>query len=171
MEGLVWQRLDAFARRVSPFLLTLLCAMASVLPLHVPGLEPVVPAFSLMAVYYWAIFRPDLLPASLVFVAGIFQGILSGLPLGVEAVVLLSAYGIVSSQRRFFLGKSFIIMWWGFLLVALGALFAEWVMISALNLALIDPRPVLVEFVMTLALFPFVTWILVRAQRGLLKHV
>ncbi|MGB8273741.1 MAG: rod shape-determining protein MreD [Alphaproteobacteria bacterium] len=171
MEGMVWQRLESLARRLSPLLITVLFSMASVMPLHIPGLAPVAPALSLMAVYYWAIFRPDLLPAPLVFVAGVFQGVLSGLPLGVEALVLVSAFGIVSSQRRFFLGKSFVVMWWGFLLVAAGALSATWVMVSALRGAVIDPSPVLLELVMTLALFPFVTWILVRAQRGLLRQI
>jgi rod shape-determining protein MreD len=171
MEGMVWQRLDSFARRLLPLLLTLLLAAIGVLPLHIPGLSPVAPALSLMAVYYWAIFRPDLLPAPLVFAAGLFQGVLSGLPLGVEALVLLAAYSTVASQRRFFLGKSFVVMWWGFLLVAAGALAGEWVMVSVLRDAIVDARPVAIEFVMTLALFPFVTWLLVRAQKGLLRRV
>jgi rod shape-determining protein MreD len=171
MEGMVWQRLDSFARRLLPLVLTLLLAVVGVLPFHIPGLSPVAPAFSLMAVYYWAIFRPDLLPAPLVFAAGVLQAVLSGLPLGVEALALLGAYSIVASQRRFFLGKSFVVMWWGFLLVAAGALAAEWALVSVLRDAIVDPRPVAVEFVMTLAFFPFVTWLLVWAQKSLLRQV
>ena len=91
--------------------------------------------------------------------------------LGVEALVLLGAYSMVASQRRFFLGKSFVVMWWGFLLVAAGALAAEWALVSVLRDAIVDPRPVVVEFVMTLAFFPFVTWLLVWAQKSLLRQV
>ena len=88
-----------------------------------------------------------------------------------EALVLLGAYSMVASQRRFFLGKSFVVMWWGFLLVAAGALAAEWALVSVLRGAIVDPRPVAVEFVMTLAFFPFVTWLLVWAQKSLLRQV
>ena len=33
------------------------------LPLHIPGYAALTPAFTLMAVYHWTIYRPDLLPA------------------------------------------------------------------------------------------------------------
>ena len=72
----------------------------------------------LMAVYHWAIFRPRLLPAYAVFLAGLLQDILSGAPLGVNALVFLVAYGVVLSQKKFFTGKSFLILWLGFALVA-----------------------------------------------------
>ena len=63
---------------LTPYLTILILVLASVLPWHLPGLAPVTPAFSLIAVYYWAIYRPDKLPYAATFSAGLLQDILSG---------------------------------------------------------------------------------------------
>ena len=79
---MLWNRLDLVARSLSPMAITLLLVMVSVLPMHIPFFGTVSPVLSLMAVYYWSIFRPDLMPSFAVFGAGLFQDILSGTPLG-----------------------------------------------------------------------------------------
>jgi rod shape-determining protein MreD len=166
----VWHRLDGVARRLLPFATTILLVVLSVVPLHLPGLGSVAPALALMGVYYWAIFRPDFLPAPAVFAAGLFQDVLSGMPLGVNALAFLVAYEIVSAQRRFFLGKSFMVMWWGFMLIAAGATAGTWLLVSGLSGAFLSPRPVVFQFLLTLALFPCLTWLFIRAQRVLLQQ-
>jgi rod shape-determining protein MreD len=171
MAATPWLRLDAWARKLLPFAMTVLLVMLSVTPLHVPALGTVAPALSLMAVYYWAIFRPDLLPALAVFAVGLFQDVLGGLPLGVTALALLAVFGVVSSQRRFFLGKSFLVMWWGFMLIAAGVTVAMWLLLSALSGTLIAPGPVVVHFLLTLALFPCFTWLFIRVQQAFLQQV
>lgn len=171
MHGSPWQRLDTWARRLLPFAVTVLLVMLSVTPLHLPGLGAVAPALSLMAVYYWAIFRPELMPAPAVFAVGLFEDVLHGLPLGVTALALLSVFGVVSSQRRFFLGKSFLVMWWGFMLVAAGVTAGMWLLLSALHGTLLAPGPAALRFALTLALFPFFTWLFIRAQRAFLQQV
>jgi rod shape-determining protein MreD len=171
MQATLWHWLDAWARKLLPFTITAFLVMLSVTPLHIPGLGTVAPALSLMAVYYWAIFRPDLLPAPAVFAIGLFQDILGGLPLGVTALVLLVVFEIVSSQRRFFLGKSFLVMWWGFMLIAAGATAAMWLLLSTLFATPLAPGPAVVQFLLTLALFPCLTWLFIRAQRAFLQRV
>lgn len=171
MYGTLWHRLDAWARKLLPFAMTVFLVMLSVTPLHIPGLGAVAPALSLIAVYYWAIFRPDLLPAPAVFAVGLFQDVLGGLPLGVTALAWLVVFGIVSSQRRFFLGKSFLVMWWGFVLIAAGVTAAMWLLLSALFGTLLASGPVVVQFLLTVALFPAFTWVFIRAQRALLQQV
>ena len=171
MYATLWHRLDVLARRLLPFAMTVVLVMLSVMPLRVPGFGAVAPMLALMAVYYWAIFRPDLLPAAAVFAIGLFQDILGGMPLGVYTLTLLLVYGIVSSQRRFFLGKSFLVMWWGFMLIALGTAAVTWVIVSALFGTVVNPLPALFQLLLTLALFPPFTWLFIRAQQGLLQQV
>ena len=67
MDFTIWQRLDTIARRMLPVALTVILAMAAAVPLHAPGFSAVAPAVTLISVYYWTIFRPDLLPAPAVF--------------------------------------------------------------------------------------------------------
>ena len=171
MDFTIWQRLDTIARRILPVAITVILAMAASVPLHVPGFYAVAPAVTLISVYYWTIFRPDLMPASAIFAIGLFQDVLSGAPLGVNALVLLLVFAVVLGQRRFFLGKSFLVMWWGFALIVVGSLAVTWMVLSSLEGRALDPMPALFQGVVTLAVFPFLTWIFIRSQQALLRGV
>jgi len=171
MDFTIWQRLDTIARRILPIAITLLLAMAAAVPLHIPGSSVLIPAVTLVSVYYWTIFRPDLMPAPAVFAIGLFQDVLSGTPLGVNALVLLLVFAVVLGQRRFFLGKSFLVMWWGFVLIVAGALACTWMILSSLERAIINPLPAVFQGTVTLALFPILTRIFIRSQQALLRGV
>ena len=169
MRRSIWVRLDTLARRISPFALSLLLVVVHVVPLGVPTLPQVAPLLPLMAVYHWAIYRPDLLPAPAVFVIGLLQDALTGVPVGINAAVLLLVYGGVVGQRRFFVGKSFAVTWMSFAIVAAGAAQASWLLASLYHVTLLDPRPVFVQFLLTAALYPALAWDLVRWQQAFLK--
>ena len=103
-----WQRIDLFARLLTPTFLTLILVIVSVVPLRVLDFTTVAPLLPLISVYHWAIFRPYLLPAYAVFLIGVLQDILTGSPIGVNALVFLLVYGAVLSQKVFFYWKVFI---------------------------------------------------------------
>lgn len=167
MKGTVWQRLDFIARNLTPVLVSIGLVVVSVVPLRLPQVTFIVPALTLMAVYYWGLHRADLLPAPAVFFLGILQDILSGGPLGVNAVIYLVIYGICVSQRRFFYGKSFLVVWWGFMVVAIGALILEWIMSAIIAETIIVPRPAYYKYLMTIAIYPAVAWLFAQMQRTL----
>ena len=169
MRPPLWQRLDAVARNLTPFGLTLILVILSVVPLHLPDFQRVAPGLTLMAVYHWAIYRPNLLPASVVFLIGVLQDALMGLPMGVSAVVFLTVYGVVLSQRRFFAGKSFAIVWFGFTLVAAGAAVESCLLVSAFNTAFLNPEAALYQYVVTVGVFPILAWGFLRWQRTFLR--
>jgi len=164
-----WNRMDLLARQLTPAILALALVILNVVPLHIPGFSRVAPLLPLMAVYHWAIFRPRLLPAYAVFLIGLLQDILTGAPIGVNAFVFLVAYGAVLSQKRFFIGKSFFILWLGFALIAAGAAVINWLAVSILSAALVEPRTVLFQYLMTLGFFPAVAWFFLRWQRTFLR--
>ena len=138
-------------------------------PLHIPGFARVAPLLPLIAVYHWAIYRPRLLPASAVFVIGVLQDTLTGTPIGVNALVFIGVYGVVLSQRRFFAGKSFAVVWLGFAVVAAGAALSSWILVSVSNLTLVAPLAVLFQYLMTLGVFPLLAWVFLRWQRAFLE--
>jgi rod shape-determining protein MreD len=169
MKRTQWQRLDVYARQLTPFALTMALVIVSVLPTHVPGLARVAPMLALMAVYYWAIYRPDLLPAYAVFALGLLQDSLSGTPMGVQAVVFLTVYGVLLTQRRFFAGKSFVIVWLGFAVVAAGAAAETWILVSAFHVTLMEPTAVLYQYAVTAGAFPLLAWLLIRWHHAFLR--
>lgn len=169
MKGVLVHQLDLAARKLFPFALSICLVVLGVVPLPIPGYGLVTPAFGLMAVYYWAIHRPDLLPAVAVFVLGLLEDILSGAPTGLNTLVLLLVYAAMRNQRRPFLGKPFAVMWFGFFVVAPAAIFAHWFFASLLAGRLIPPDTAVVRLLFTLALYPWLTWLFAAGQRAFLR--
>lgn len=165
----------AFARRGDrpgaksiPTLTTIVLLTASVLPLRVPDYAAVAPLLALAGVYYWTIYRPELLPPVAVFVAGLIFDLLSGEPLGVSPLLLLLARTIVASQRRFFVNRLFPFVWCGFTLLAAAAIAFLWLLGSLLEGAVLDMRAAILQWVLTVASFPAASYLLMRVQRNFL---
>ena len=171
MKSGVWYRLDILTRVLTPFLLTLVLVILNIIPLEVPGLARIVPLLSLMAVYYWAVYRSDLFPAYAVFFIGLLQDIFSGAPIGVNAMVFLMVYGVVIWQHRFLFGKSFGIIWLGFTIVAAGAFAMTWVLISLWNFSIVDPRAVFFQYILTVGIFPALAWVFMRWQQFIIRQL
>ena len=164
-------RFDVWARHLAPFALTWLLLVIGMMPLPLPHFLPLGPGLAIISVYYWAIHRPGLLPASAVFLIGLFGDLLGMAPLGVGTLMLLLVYGIASSQRRVFLGQPFLVVWWGFMVIAAGAMSLGWILSSLLAGDALDSSPVMFAYLMTLALYPAVADLFARAQRGFLRSI
>ena len=171
MTAHLLERLGLVLRGTVPLLLTLGLVMATVVSSPIPDLAPVTPSLSVMAVYYWSIYRPDLLPAAAVFLIGLMQDILSGGPPGMMALVLLLVHGVVVSQRQVFVGKSFLVGWWGFAIVAIGAAGLSWLVASAWFGVFLRPRPVAYQAALTIALYPLVAWLFRRLHQKVLRGI
>lgn len=171
MKATVWQRLDILLRNTTPVLVTLCMVVAGVVPLRLPEASFIVPTLALMAVYYWSLHRTDLLPTTAVFIIGLFQDILTGVPMGLNAFILLGVFGICVTQRRFFYNKSFAVIWWGFMIVAAAAMLAEWILMSICLETFISPKPLLFKYLATIALYPPIAWLFVLIQRSLPQEV
>lgn len=154
--------------KVTPGAMTLLFALLSVIPVRMPDGLTVAPFLSLMAVYYWTLYRPDLMLPVLIFLIGLVQDLIGGAYLGLTPLLLLGTYSFALSQRRLFLGKPFALIWGGFLLVLLATSSLSW---GAVSLITRTPVPLLqpgLQFLSTLLLFPLMVWLFVRTHRRLL---
>jgi rod shape-determining protein MreD len=168
----LFQRDAGLPNKLLPFLTTLLFVFLSVVPLHLPGIAVVAPAFALMAVYHWTIYRPELLPPLAVFIAGVLLDLLNGTPyFGVSPMSLLIGRSVLMGQRGFFVNRLFPVLWLGFLLLAAGVIAFEWALVSLLHGAVLAPRPFVFEAVLTVASFPVGSYLLARAQRAFLMRV
>lgn len=173
MRMVLFQRESSgFPHKLVPFLTTLLFVLVSVVPLHIPGFAVVAPAFALMAVYHWTIYRPDLLPPVAVFIAGLLLDLLNGTPyVGTSALSLLLARSVLMGQRRFFINRLFPVLWAGFLGTTAAVVAFEWALVSVLHGAPLGLRPFIFEAALTVASFPVGSYFLARAQRSFLMRV
>ena len=154
-----------FPNTLIPLTSTLVFVLLSVVPLQVT------PAFALMAVYHWTIYRAERLPPVAVFLVGLLLDFLNGTQyVGTSALSLLLVRTALLSQRRFFVNRPFPLLWAGFLLTAVIVIAFEWALVSAFLRTAVGTRPFIFETVLTVASFPLGSYILTRLQRGFLTR-
>jgi rod shape-determining protein MreD len=68
-------------------------------------------AFAYLNIFYWCVFRPDLVPVLLLFSLGIFHDCFNSHYLGEETFVYLILMFILYMDRRFLLHRDFIYLW------------------------------------------------------------
>jgi rod shape-determining protein MreD len=161
-------RVNNTAGRMLPVATTLLAALISVLPVHIPGYAALTPVFTLMAAYHWTIYRPDLLPPLALFAVGLTEDLLAGSPIGVNALLLLLSRSAVLSYRRYFVNRSFPFVWTGFTLLTVVALSGLWALHCILSLGLFDFRVTIIRAALTIAIFPLASFLLGSAQRAVM---
>lgn len=165
------QRLDLRLRHALPVLLTLLVVLLSVAPLRLPDYALVAPGLVLVSLFFWTVHRPDLVRPWHAFVIGLFDDALSGTPLGVNALILVVVHAAIVAQHKVFRGKPFAVIWFAFALIAGGAQLLEAFLALVAARVLVDPLLLLVQLLLTIALYPAVAWLLGRAQRAFLAGI
>ena len=162
------QRIDLWARNLMPAATMLLLVLISAVPLGIPGYAQVSPDFTLMAVFYWAVYRPDLTPPSVIFLTGLVEDLLHGFPLGLTAIIFLAVYGVTTTQRQTFLTKPFFIAWGGFVIISFGAFLVDWTLMSIFRWPG-SSRIHLARFGLTVTPFPATARLFVRIHRYLVR--
>lgn len=168
MRALATRRREWPIARSFPTITMLMLALLSVLPLRFPDYAAVATLLALAGLYYWTIYRPELLPPVAIFLSGLVLDLLSGAPLGIAALVFLLARVVVMPQRRFFVDRLFPFVWGGFTLLAAGTIAFLWLLGSLFSGVVLDMRAATLQWVLTVACFPAVAYLLMRVQRGFL---
>lgn len=169
-----WQGsiLGMLGRWCMTLLLIFFLLVLSSFPFKFGSLGEIRPSFMLMAVYYWAIMRPSTLAPIATFIVGLAFDLMGGFPLGLNALTLVLAQWVTRSQRKFLLGQTFIVIWMGLALVALGAGLLQWVLYSSFNqhFDFAALKPVLLSVFMTSAIFPLIVLPLAAFNRSLAER-
>lgn len=158
---LVWLRqLDAQLRSILPLATALMALLFDVLPLPVPGFEGASSFSILCVVYFWSLYRPELFTPGAAFLTGLIYDALSGLPLGLSSLSLLLVRHFMVSQQRFFLTRPFPVIWACFILLAPPVVLLRWLIACLWWGHLFPLGPLVFELVVTLALYPPISWLL-----------
>jgi len=121
----------------------------------------------LMAIYYWAIHRPTLMPPALVFLIGVLFDLLSAGLLGLNALIFTLANMLIANQRSFLLAQPFIVQWVGFALISAGALILNWFISALASWSWISPFSQIQDYGLGILIFPLITFFLHMSHRVL----
>ena len=120
-----------------------------------------------MCVYFWMIHRPDIFNLVSVYLLGIADDVLSNVPLGTNIFALLVLYVLISNILRFLNGKPFIVTWYGVAIISLVFFFTKWLVLSVYYGQFLPLVIVSFSFMVTVAVYPFVSLILAFVQNNL----
>ena len=162
-----FKKIEQVLRMAVPYsLLTLLVLMHFVsMPFLPAGVEK--PYFVLMPLFYWSIYRPTLIPPFLCFFIGLAIDIMSGMPPGLNAFMLVLLQWLIKDQRKFLMAQSYGTIWIVFGVLCLGALTAQWAMFGLSHWSWPSFEPALKSTALTTLIFPFVTWVHIAVHRML----
>ncbi len=122
------------------------------------------PSFFLCVIYFWAIYRPSLLPSILIFMFGVLHDLYMGYPLALHAIIFLGAFSLIKSQRLFFLGQSYMAIWLGFILTGIAFYSAQYLFFSLYLQTFFSMVPLIGSFVLTIVVFPPLSFIFIKVN-------
>lgn len=117
-------RLLCLLQKSTPFWVCFLLLILRLMPLPLLGYFPV--PFLLIPLFYWGIFFPNHISPVFVFFLGLLGDLMLENLFGVGTMGLLIFYLIITLERRFFTGRSFLFLWMIFALYSLIYMGIEW---------------------------------------------
>lgn len=156
---------DWAAKMALAHALILLLLLLNFVSLSLPYAGDFKPFFLLMAIYYWAIYRPTLIPIGYVFALGLIMDLQSGLPVGLCALLLVLCKSIVQRQRVFLMGQPYVTVWLVFGMICLLQSFVMWAVMSLQVWSALPIISILVAAGFSILLFPAISLILLGVHK------
>ena len=148
-------RLDPFQWLGLPLLTAIAATLLLAVPLRVFGLQLPEPVFPMVLAFAWAVIRPSMIAPFVLLGLGLLLDLFWGGPVGLWALALLAAYGLVLSVRATLTGRGAVMLWiWYGAACALA--FGVGTLVTLLKTASIpSPLALFWQFLVTLLLYPF----------------
>jgi rod shape-determining protein MreD len=166
----ILQRVHLWSLRSAPVVLTLFLVLVGAVPTHVPLLAQAMPALPLVAVFFWAVRRPDIMSPWMILAVGLFQDILLGAPLGSGPISMLVLYAAVESSRKLLTDDNVAAHWLVFFIAMALAVTALWAWSTLIDWSWLPIGPAVVLYVSALVWLAPVTWLMTQVQRAFLQR-
>jgi rod shape-determining protein MreD len=138
-----------------PLVQALVATVLFAIPLRIWGLQLPEPLFAMPVVFAWAVIRPSVLAPLGILIMGLFMDLFWGGALGLWALCLLVAYGILLAGRSMMAGQSRTMLWvWYGMITAIVQL-SGYLFIMLDTKAMASLTSVGWQFLATVILFPF----------------
>ncbi len=162
------ENLVSYLQRLLPLISSLVLLFISYTPLDFLPVHNIRPAVGFICVYYWLVHRPDLFNLVSVYFLGLVEDIISNVPFGANIFSVLVLYIMLNNLVRFFNGKPFVIVWYGFIVTVFVAFFTKWLVLSIYYAQFLPFSIVFFSFLFTAAVYPFLSLLLAFVQNNMI---
>lgn len=151
----VGESFDSFLRFSVVYAVIILFLIAEIIILPAPFDSIKLVPFLIITIYFWAIYRPKITPPLLVFTFGLLADMISGMPIGLGAIILVLLNWAISSQRAFLSAQSFPMIWVVFGIVYLAIVMFQWFIIGLIDFEWSSMKHIVPQLIAGIIAFPF----------------
>jgi rod shape-determining protein MreD len=161
------QRAEHGLQSIIPSVVTFCLTLISVIPYGVPELNKAMPFLPLISIFFWCIHCPTLCPILFSFVLGVLQDSLAGTPIGFSSAMYLCMHAFVGYQHPFFHDKNFFVLWCVFSALLAVIVLVGYLILGFYHFSVLPFAPVLIQLLVTIAVYPFLT----RLLQGIMRYI
>lgn len=146
----------------------ILFLLLNVVSFSMPHAGDFKPFFLLMAVYYWAIYRPTVMPVAYTFVLGLVFDQLANLPFGLSALIFVGLQTFVRRSRLFLMGQPYVMVWLGFAVTCFAYTLCFWLLMSLSEFSFASFKALtqmMIAGLLSIMLFPLASLLLQGVHR------
>jgi rod shape-determining protein MreD len=125
------------------------------IPLRIWGLQLPEPVFPMAAAFAWAVIRPSVIAPFAIVMMGLFLDVFWGGSLGLWALCLLAAYGLVLSARSMLAGQSRGALWAWYAFTTAAAMGVGVLVVAVKDSNFPSVVSVAWQYLATIVLYPF----------------
>lgn len=156
-------------RHVTPALSALLLVLLSSVNFYIEGLGSFIPMVGIIAIYYWAMYLPSLLPLWFVFLLGVLQDFLHGTPVGMSSLLFLLFLKFLHMQRRYLAREDFWVFWLVFCFLSLFYALVSGMAYSLYYQSIMINDSLFMQWMYTVLIYPFLHLCFANIQVKLLN--
>ena len=161
----ILDKLIFWLRSSIPFVTVLILLLFGLAPTKIPGFSYVVPIYSIIGVYYWSMYKPELFSYGSGFSLGLFEDLLIGLPLGSSSLVILFIQWVIFNQQKLFADDSFVSDWIVFCFISSVALIVKWILIFILSeISFTSFVDLVFVYLLTIFIYPLIALVFTKVR-------
>lgn len=147
----------SWGQRLLPPVLAIIFVMLSYLPIYINFFNNIRPDLGLAAIYFWMMYRPDLFDLKTVAVMGLVDGVMSSSMFGLGLFSYLFMYLLMLNLRKYFNGRSFVVLWYGFIAMSLVTMLIKWLVASVYHACFLPMSTLIFSYLIGAAIYPVVS--------------
>ena len=141
-----------------PKMLAIFLMLLTVMPYKIISLPAFLPMIDVIFIYYWCLYKPQIVQNWFVFIIGILRDIISINPVGVSALTYLVIRQIIlykrNEQAKYKHLQLFSTIWKGFAVIALISILCKWVLLSILSGELFSLQIMILHLTLSILVYP-----------------
>ena len=143
--------------------------LLSYIPINVSIFNNIRPDLGLACIYFWMLHRPDLFGVTEIVFLGVINGAISSALPGAGLLAYLVMYVLVYNTQKFFNAKSFVVIWYGFMALALSTLLIKWMVVSVYYSQFLPVSMLMFSYFIGVALYPLMSIVLAFVQNKFIQ--